>query len=278
MKAISLPQGFRESRRGAVRLLARHGLLEPLVEAGALSGAPAGGWGERLCDVGGGRRPLLQIRLKGISEPLLVKRLRRGGWLAPVLRNLFLPRRALSEIAVVERLRARAVPTPPILAARLIGRFGYSGLVTVELITSRLEAARDLRSWLLDRPAPALRSAILGRAGAAVAAMHRAGVLHEDLNLGNLLVDAGGRVHLLDLGRSRISSPGAAGRAANLARLYRSGVKWKLVPQSLSSTDRARFLRGYAPDEWKVVHRLSARSFLRSLPFHRLSWWLSSRA
>ena len=261
-----------------MRLLARDGLLDRLVEAGALRGVPAEGWGERLPDIGGGRRPLVQIRLAGFPEPLLVKRVRRGGWLAPLLGGLSLARRALSEIAVVELLRASQVSTPPILAARLTRRFGVPGLVGVELVTARIDPALDLMSWLRGRPAPRLRTSILGQAGRIVADMHRVGVTHDDLNLRNLLVDGNEQVHLLDLGRSRARSPDDGRAAANLARLFRSGVKWGLVPQLLSATDRLRFARAYAPDGWKAVHRLAARSFQRSLPFHQLNWWLSSHA
>lgn len=272
MRGKALPDGYEESSRGRFRLVARAGLLSRLTEAGALAGAPPETWGERLGDVGGGRRPLIQVRLPGYPDPLLVKRLRRGGWLGRLLLDLTPPERALHEIVVVELLRQEQVRTPAVLAARLESRFG---LARVELVTPLVASAGNLMDWLRAERPPSERGPVLAAAGRQVAAMHRAGVIHQDLNLRNLLVDGESRVHLLDLGRSRRTDVTKRRAAANLARLYRSAVKWGLAPDRLRSPDLVRFLKAYQPLGWKPLFHQVARSFRRGLPFHQISWWLS---
>ncbi|MFH0945587.1 MAG: lipopolysaccharide kinase InaA family protein [Planctomycetota bacterium] len=272
MRGKALPDGYEEASRGRFRLVARAGLLPLLTEAGALDGVPPERWGERLGDVGGGRRPLIQVCLSGYPDPLLVKRLRRGGWLGRLFFDLTRPERALREILVVELLREEQVLTPAVLGARLERRFG---LARVELMTSLVASACDLMDWLLVERAPRERGQVLAAAGRQVAAMHQVGVIHQDLNLRNLLVDAQGRVHLLDLGRSRRGDRSERRAAANLARLYRSAVKRGLVPERLRMTDLVRFLKGYRPRDWQSLFQQVAVSFRRGLPFHRVSWWLS---
>ena len=59
-------------------------------------------------------------------------------------------------------------------------------------------------------------------AGRAIAACHRRGAHHADLNANNLLVDAGGAVHLIDWDKGRIESGAGAWCERVLARLERS--------------------------------------------------------
>ncbi|MBI4880016.1 MAG: hypothetical protein HY812_10220 [Planctomycetes bacterium] len=273
MALRALPDGYCDYSQGRIRLVARADLAELLCAQGALAGAPPEEWGEPLGRVGGGRVPLLALSVPGFPEELLVKRVRRGGWLGPLLRGATSTNRAFAEILLVESLRRAGVATPPLLAARITRRLGLEQWVGVELVTPRVAGGRDLASWLAEGARPAERSRVLAAAGRGVAALHAAGVVHQDLNLRNLLVDPRGDVHLLDLGAAGARAASAAKRAAELARLYRSALKLGLAPRRVTRSDLVRFLRAYRPVAWKEDLARARRSLCRTLPFHRLSWF-----
>jgi 3-deoxy-D-manno-octulosonic acid kinase len=278
MAVRALPDGYADAARGPVRLVARRDVMDALVAAGALDGAPPERWGERLDDVGGGRRAHLALRVPGVEPVVLVKRVVRGGLLGPLLGGRATPDRAFTEILVTETLRGRGVSTPPVLAARMTRRGSAESPVAIELVLPRIDGAKDLAAWLRAGPPPRERTRVLGAAGAAIAALHAAGVLHADLNARNLLVD-GPRVLLIDLGGGRARRATGAGRARNLARLWRSAVKLRLFPEAARATDAVRLLRGYAADDggWQSWFRAARRSFARTLPFHRVAWLLNGR-
>lgn len=281
MALRAVPDGYRDYSRGRIRLVVEDELAEPLCAAGALDGAAVESWGEVVGSRGGGRVPLPVIRIDGYDRPLLVKRLARGGALGPLLGRLASMNRAFAELLVVASLRQAGVRTPPILAVRMERLFGIDRFVRVELVLPLIEPARDLMSFLQQETWRDRRRRALAAAGEAVAAVHRAGVIHEDLNLRNLLVDGNGEVHVIDLGGSRLRSASGSDPAlekkiaANLARLYRSGVKWGLVPSSLSIRDVLRFLTAYRRQDWKQLYRAAAAAYRRTLPLHRISWRLS---
>ena len=63
---------------------------------------------------------------------------------------------------------------------------------------------------------------VLSAAGRAIAACHRRGAHHVDLNANNLLIDGGGMVHLIDWDKGRIESGAGPWCERVLARLERS--------------------------------------------------------
>ncbi len=278
MALRALPDGYRDFSQGRIRLLARADLAELLCARGALAGRPPEAWGEPLGSLGGGRVPLIVLRVAGFPQELLVKRVRRGGWLGPLLGGATSTNRAFAEILLVESLRRAGVTTPPVLAARITRRLGLEQWVGIELVTPRVAGGTDLASWLAQGARPAARSLVLAAAGRSVAALHAAGVVHGDLNLRNLLVDPRGEVHLLDLGAKGAHAARAGKRAAELARLYRSALKLGLAPRPLTGGDVVRFLRAYRPEGWQEDFARARAALRRTLPFHRLSWLLRGRA
>lgn len=89
-----------------------------------------------------------------------------------------------------------------------------------------------LTRWVNAAPLASIRddAAAHGRAGAAVAALHAAGVYHADLNANNILVDAD-RAWVIDLDRAKvIGRVGRWRRGANILRLERSYTKLGLPP------------------------------------------------
>lgn len=145
---------------------------------------------------------------------------RRGGAAANISDDAYLwlglsRCRVFREWQLLAELRARGLPVPAPVAARIIRRGPiYRG----DLITARVANARPLSDWLrLQALAPATWRAI----GATVARFHRAGLCHHDLNARNILLDAEVGVTLIDFDKSRLRRPGRW-RQRNIERLRRS--------------------------------------------------------
>jgi 3-deoxy-D-manno-octulosonic acid kinase len=124
--------------------------------------------------------------------------------------------RAFREFRLLLDLHAAGLPVPEPVAARYRRR----GLVYRAALLMRLiPDARTLGQVLAAGADP---QATLGPALAAVAQLHAAGVWHADLNADNLLVDAGGKVWLIDFDRAQAGITAAPRLRGNLDRLLRS--------------------------------------------------------
>jgi 3-deoxy-D-manno-octulosonic acid kinase len=143
------------------------------------------------------------------DERVVVRHSRHGGMLAPITRDLFLaPTRAPHELDVSLRLRAAGVPTPEILA--------YATYAVLPGIERADVVTREITGDELDAPAAA---------DDLLSAMQRAGAVHPDLNMRNVLV-AAGTAYVLDVDRVYFLSPGdRRSDERNRARLLRSARK-----------------------------------------------------
>jgi len=127
------------------------------------------------------------------------------------------------------------LPVPQPLAARVV----RSGLLyRGDLITRRIPKARSIAE-LLSVAAPVPWDAV----GRCVRRFHDAGVWHADLNAHNVLLDAEGRVHLVDFDRSGHRSGATGWKQANLTRLRRSLDK--LTQGRLEAAAWSSLLDGY---------------------------------
>ena len=180
-----------------------------------------------------------------------VRHYRRGGWMAPLLRDRYLdsPPRPFRELAVSEALRAAGVPTPRVVAAFVLRqRPGYRADLALEW----LEPGHDLEPLLKPGAYPVeARAAALRAAGRAAGLAHRAGLDHPDLQLRNLFVrplpDGSWDAFLLDLDKARIR-PAAGAQTARraLARLDRSLHKARAQGRiAWQETDRAALHAGH---------------------------------
>jgi 3-deoxy-D-manno-octulosonic acid kinase len=164
----------------------------------------------------------------------------RGGSVAKVLDDRYLwtgeeRTRPFREWRLLRDLHVTGLPVPVPVAAqyRRTGAF-YRG----DLITERIPAAESLSQLLGDRNVP---PGSWRDIGACVRRFHDLGVFHADLNAHNILLDAAGRVFVIDFDRGERRPPGAW-QAANLARLKRSLDK---VRGSQQEDDWHAFLAGY---------------------------------
>jgi 3-deoxy-D-manno-octulosonic acid kinase len=219
-----LPDGFAATRASQATLIAEESLLEPLT---ALGLDRPDGWRRQLGSGSGapGRGAIGRLELPG--ESLVLKQMRRGGWLGPVWRdrypgvgrlldNLTLPLRvARLGIATAEPVALLLVPGPPAF---------HRGW----LATRRIEDTEDLmRRFASASPPDALR---LQHVIALVRRMHDTGIEHPDLNLGNLLLrdgPSGPEAFVVDLDRVRLhGEPLSFGRRQRaVRRLERSFLK-----------------------------------------------------
>jgi 3-deoxy-D-manno-octulosonic acid kinase len=180
----------------------------------------AGHWAARgaLESVAGGRGSVAFVR--DGDRRWVIRHYRRGGFVASLLGDRYLYRgaartRSYAEWRLLRQLREWQLPVPAPVAARYrrSGLFYRADLITEELPT-RLTLAQALARGPLER-------GTWIEVGRCIAALHRRGVEHADLNAHNLLLGDDGRVYVLDFDRGRIRERGAWERRV-LDRLGRS--------------------------------------------------------
>ncbi len=178
----------------------------------------------------------------------VLRQYRRGGFLAPLLGDVYLGcrperSRAMREFALLQALRARGLPVPRALGARMERLRGCR--YRADLIVERLPGARSLGERLAG--GQGLSAAQWRSLGSAVRQLHDAGVDHVDLNAHNLLLDDDGGAWLVDFDRCR-ERAGQGWKAGNLARLLRSLRKLAARQPGFAFDEGAewpRLLEGY---------------------------------
>ena len=141
---------------------------------------------------------------------------RRGGLIAKLSRDAYLWQgeartRSFREYRLLAMMREQGLSVPAPLAAA----YWREGLTyRAAIIVERIPDVRPL-AHLLDE-------SVEGAAAMAIAAMHRLGVWHADLNAFNILLDRQGRAWLIDFDRGTAGGVSDRQRRANLLRLRRS--------------------------------------------------------
>lgn len=156
-------------------------------------------------------------------------------WLQPVAQS-----RAMQEYQLLSWMRAQGLAVPRPVAAS----YQRSGLIyRADLLIELIPDSKDLASILQQR---AITSSEWQAVGAAIAQMHQLGVYHSDLNCRNIMLDAAGKVWLIDFDKCNRRSPGEW-TAQNLARLLRSlnKEKGKLAVFNWQEADWQSLQQGY---------------------------------
>lgn len=235
----ALPAGYVTERLGAVTLVARVESLaaaRSMIERAGSLHAFAASHGAALAAHG---RGVVHHAPVG-DDAWIIRRYRRGGRVARVLGDRYLHTRTprpFRELSASAAARLRGVRTPAIEAAT-ITRAGL--FYRADLATRFVPDAQDLATLLRNgevADAPALWRA----AGSLLRDTFAAGVIHADLNLGNVLVQHTGAAplaHLLDLDRARVTDRvSRRSRERMIARFHRS--RRKLERQSGHATKTA---------------------------------------
>lgn len=165
-----------------------------------------------------GGRASVSIVTSG-QERWVLRHYRRGGLIARMSRDRYVwlgaaRTRSFAEWRLLAELRRRGLPVPAPIAARYV-----RGLVTyrADLITEHLPDCRTLADAITGAALPRERWSQVGQT---IAAFHREGVHHADLNAHNILLGAAS-VYVLDFDRGRIEARGTWEQDV-LARLRRS--------------------------------------------------------
>jgi 3-deoxy-D-manno-octulosonic acid kinase len=178
-----------------------------------------------LQEIAGGRASIALIDTG--EQRWVLRHYRRGGFIARFSRDRYVwlgedRTRSFTEWRLLAQLRRRGLPVPAPVAARYArGALTY----TADLITEHLPDCRTLADAITVAQLPAEQWSAVGKT---IAAFHREGVHHADLNAHNILLEhaVAPRVYLLDFDRGRIRARGAWEQDV-LARLRRSLEKIK---------------------------------------------------
>lgn len=231
MRALGLPEGYaRTTVRGALVVAVREHL-----EFAAAAVARAG----TLLAFAASRAEAQPLRGRGLAWRIdgpapgdwVVRHYRRGGAVAPLLGDRYLlagPARPFRELRASQEVRARRVPTPRVLALAV---YRDPPFYRADIATEHVAGAADLAALSFGEASvggPDLVAA-WAAAGALVHRAGRAGVLHVDLNLANILIQpgpVGTTAWLIDLDRCRVLGTGSRAAIDRMAaRVHRSREK-----------------------------------------------------
>ena len=233
-------------------------------ETALLRGSPTGGRGATVV-VGDAQAPRWRL-----------KRMRRGGLLAPAWRDRYpAAGRLVATLAASVEAAARGVPTARPVA--LLVRREPLGLARGAMAFEEIEGAEALGARLRRGGAvPEEIAAVMQ----VVRAMHERGVCHPDLNLGNILVrprpGAPPEISVVDLDRAdfRDGPLPFAAREAAVRRMERSCAKTTGSPGPFGTGSEDLWYTAYAAGDTEMAQRLAAgrRAGRWRLALHRLGW------
>ncbi|GGS08405.1 hypothetical protein GCM10010252_54380 [Streptomyces aureoverticillatus] len=163
-----------------------------------------------------------------------------------------------------EARAAARVRHPGVVAVHDVAEVDGRPLIVMELVDGpSLDDVLRERGTLDPREA----AAVGGKVMEALAAAHRAGVLHRDVKPGNILLETGGRVVLTDFGIATMEDPGD-GSATHLTRSGELvGSLDYLAPERAQGQEP-----GPASDVWALGATLYA-AVEGASPFRRTSTW-----
>jgi tRNA A-37 threonylcarbamoyl transferase component Bud32 len=185
---------------------------------------------------------------------VLVRTVRRGGWLSFMGDRLLGAGRVFNELRMLDAARRAGMSVPEPLGYSIRGRIFKRATV----VYREIEGARTLDEALREGSEPVIAAAKAARD------LHDAGILHGDLNCRNVLLREG-RAILVDFDRARPCRSPAAHRR-ELARLFRSLAKE--LGDAFAKDARALLVDAYsgAPDPGLL------EECERRLRSHR-RWW-----
>lgn len=196
-----------------------------------------------LTEVAGGRGSVAVLHAE--QGDWVLRHYKRGGWAAKISNDGYLwtgaeRTRCFREWRLLAELHRRGLPVPRPISAR----FTRHGLFyRADLITERLQGTQTLAETMSRAPLPRAHWHAIGNT---IAAFHRYGVHHADLNAHNILMtdtseaDPNPSVYLVDFDRGRLRSRGAWEEAV-IARLRRS----------LEKVRRQRPQAYFADEQWQ---------------------------
>jgi hypothetical protein len=207
-----------------------------------------------------GRNPHFKCTVNG--HRVLVRTPTRGGlWSFLGWRHLS-TRRIRRETTALEVALQSGLKVPQLLAFKVEG--GLFKKITC--VYSVIEGVRPFDEALMELRGPA-RWYLLKRVASAVWTMHRAGILHGDLNARNILI--GDSIYFVDFDGARLARTGGFNEIVRLCRSLE-----KIFGKRLMPTDKARLIRAYIDPKWMLKPSL-VRCESR-IAWHRCWWKITS--
>jgi tRNA A-37 threonylcarbamoyl transferase component Bud32 len=181
---------------------------------------------------------------------LVLKHYQRGGKMAALLGDRYIglncgKSRSFNEWRLLKHMRELNLPVPlPVAAYCTLHGFFYRAYLVTRQIHNVVTLADHLMHGECDK-------AGWQSIGACIRRFHDASIYHADLNARNILLNAGsGDVYLVDFDKGAIRQLGESWKAANLARLQRSLLKFKSLNKvfHFEQHDWNALLDGYKND------------------------------
>lgn len=177
------------------------------------------------------------------GRALVLKHYQRGGGMAELLEDKYIGRncdhsRSFREWRLLRAMRQLELPVPVPVAARC----SQHGLFyRADLITLQIQDVTPLADHLMQHAADQPTWIAVGRC---LRRFHDASVYHADLNARNILLEPQSLdIYLIDFDKGAFRYFGESWKAANLARLQRSLLKFKSLYQGFS----------YDQQDWNVL-------------------------
>jgi 3-deoxy-D-manno-octulosonic acid kinase len=176
----------------------------------------------------GGRTSVSKIHLNGLGA-MVIKHYRRGGWMRQFVENKYLrwgKPRCGAEFDMLLQVRRLGVHAPEPIAYASLGRLLYR----CWLVTREIPVQSSLAELSRSDPQAALK--MMPSVAVQIARLIAHGIWHVDLHPGNVLIDAHGKIHLIDFDRARENiSERIRLRRRYLKRWERAVSKHRLPPQ-----------------------------------------------
>ena len=188
-----------------------------------------------------GRGHAVFFKHEGID--LVLKHYQRGGKMAALLGARYIglncyKSRSFNEWHLLRHMSELSLPVPLPVAANCT-RHGL--FYRADLVTRQIHNVVTLADHLMQEECD---KAGWQNIGACIRRFHDASIYHADLNARNILLDTGsGDVYLIDFDKGGMRYLGDAWKAANLARLQRSLLKFKSLNEVFH----------FEQDDWKAL-------------------------
>jgi len=219
------------------------------IENPEMLGFDAKYWAERSAIIGfaEGRGTTFFIQYAG--RDYVLRHFRRGGLIARYFEDEYIwtglrYTRAWREWHLLAYMREIGLPVPQPVACR-VSRKGL--LYKADIMTRRIMNANTLVDELSRQP---LAEGYWVALGSLIRRFHLKGIWHADLNANNVMLDTGGRFHLIDFDRGRNRKINQKWQSGNLRRLKRSLLKLKNKHEHFyfDESDWSKLISGYQSD------------------------------